>query len=122
AERRLREVCAGVAVTSGASIDVQVFRGYPACVNTGPEVQLAARAASRVVGAEQVDTACTPRMGSEDFAYMLEQRPGAYVFVGAARPGLDNPPVHNPYYDFNDDILPLGAHYWVELVKEAMPA
>jgi amidohydrolase/hippurate hydrolase len=53
---------------------------------------------------------------------MLEQRPGAYVFVGAARPGQDNPPVHNPYYDFNDDILPLGAHYWVELVKEAMPA
>ncbi|MNT79945.1 hypothetical protein D3C72_2193400 [compost metagenome] len=61
-------------------------------------------------------------MGSEDFAYMLEQRPGAYVFVGAARPGHDNPPVHNPYYDFNDDILPLGAQYWVELVKEAMPA
>ena len=121
AERRLREVCAGVATTSGAVIEVAYFRGYPACVNTEAEVRLAARAAARVVGAEQVDTACVPRMGSEDFAYMLEQRPGAYVFVGAARAG-DNPPVHNPYYDFNDDILPLGARYWVELVREAMPA
>lgn len=121
AERRLREVCAGVATTSGAAIGVEYFRGYPACVNTEAEVRLAARAAARVVGAEQVDTACVPRMGSEDFAYMLEQRPGAYVFVGAARAG-DNPPVHNPYYDFNDDILPLGARYWVELVREAMPA
>lgn len=122
AERRLREVCAGVATTSGATIDVQYFRGYPACVNTEEEVRLAARAAARVVGAEHVDTACTPRMGSEDFAYMLERRPGAYIFVGAARPGRDNPPVHNPYYDFNDEILPLGARYWIELVKEAMPA
>ncbi|EFF78470.1 peptidase M20 [Achromobacter piechaudii] len=122
AERRLREVCAGVALSSGAAIDVQVFRGYPACINTQDEVQLAVRAAARVVGQAQVDAACTPRMGSEDFAYMLEQRPGAYVFLGAARPGQENPPVHNPYYDFNDDILPLGAHYWIELVKEAMPA
>ncbi|WP_434644573.1 M20 aminoacylase family protein [Achromobacter piechaudii] len=122
AERRLREVCAGVALSSGAAIDVQVFRGYPACINTQDEVQLAVRAAARVVGQAQVDPACTPRMGSEDFAYMLEQRPGAYVFLGAARPGQENPPVHNPYYDFNDDILPLGAHYWIELVKEAMPA
>jgi len=121
AERRLREVCAGVAVSSGARIEVQVFRGYPACVNTEAEVQLAVRAAARVVGADKVDAACTPRMGSEDFAYMLQQRPGAYVFVGAGRPGVENPPVHNPYYDFNDDILPLGAHYWVELVKTAMP-
>ena len=121
AERRLREVCAGVATTSGAAIGVEYFRGYPACVNTEAEVRLAARAAARVGGAEQVDTACVPRLGSEDFAYMLEQRPGAYVFVGAARAG-DNPPVHNPYYDFNDDILPLGARYWVELVREAMPA
>ncbi|KGD90676.1 peptidase M20 [Achromobacter sp. RTa] len=121
AERRLREVCAGVATTSGAAIGVEYFRGYPACVNTEAEVRLAARAATRVVGAAQVDTSCVPRMGSEDFAYMLEQRPGAYVFVGAARAG-DNPPVHNPYYDFNDDILPLGARYWVELVREAMPA
>lgn len=122
AERRLREVCAGVALSAGAAIDVQVFRGYPACINTQDEVQLAVRAAARVVGQAQVDAACTPRMGSEDFAYMLEQRPGAYVFLGAARPGQENPPVHNPYYDFNDDILPLGAHYWIELVKEAMPA
>jgi len=107
-------------VTSGAAIDVQYFRGHPACVDTEAEARLASRAAARVVGAERVDAACTPRVGSEDFAYMLEQRPGAYVFVGAARAG-DNPPVHNPYYDFNDDILPLGAHYWIELVKEAMP-
>lgn len=121
AERRLREVCAGVAVSTGAGIDVQMFRGYPACVNTETEVGLAVHAAARVVGADKVDAACTPRMGSEDFAYMLQQRPGAYVFVGAGRPGVENPPVHNPYYDFNDDILPLGAHYWVELVKAAMP-
>ncbi|MGO4329219.1 amidohydrolase [Cupriavidus sp. 2TAF22] len=116
AEARMRAVCEGLAAASGAQIELNYFAGYPACVNTARETCLAAAAARRVVGDERVDTDCLPRTGSEDFAYMLEQCPGAYVFLGAARSG-NNPPLHNPYYDFNDAILPLGATYWIELVR-----
>lgn len=121
AERRMREICEGVALATGASIALQFFKGYPACINTPTETLIAAQAASLVVGADNVDTNCLPRTGSEDFAYLLEKCPGAYVFLGAAREG-DNPPLHNPYYDFNDDILPLGTAYWISLIKLTLPA
>lgn len=121
AEARMRAVCDGIATASGAKFELRYFVGYPACMNTAREMELAASAARRVVGAERVDTNCLPRTGSEDFAYMLEKCPGAYVFLGAAREG-NNPPLHNPYYDFNDEILPLGAAYWIELVRLVLKA
>ncbi|NYT62037.1 amidohydrolase [Alcaligenaceae bacterium] len=113
---RIQKVCEGVALACGGSIDVQFFPGYPACVNSQLETEQAAHAARLVVGADRVDANCTPRTGSEDFAYMLEKCPGAYVLLGAARPE-NNPPLHNPYFDFNDDVLALGAEYWITLVK-----
>ncbi|MFT4198063.1 MAG: M20/M25/M40 family metallo-hydrolase [Pseudoxanthomonas sp.] len=76
--------------------------------------------AAAVVGADNVDTSAPPIMASEDFAFMLQAVPDAYIGMGAGR-GPDTPHVHNPHYDFNDEALPLGAAYWVDLVRQQLP-
>ncbi|QRR34621.1 amidohydrolase [Hydrogenophaga sp. YM1] len=114
-ESGMRAVCEGVARTSGTQIGLDYRHGYPSVVNTEREAGLAASAAARLVGANNVDTAMVPTMGSEDFAFMLQRCRGAWITIGAGETGND-PPVHSPYYDFNDAILPLGAAYWVALV------
>jgi amidohydrolase/hippurate hydrolase len=73
-----------------------------------------------LVGQDLVQTDVKPAMGSEDFSFMLQKRPGAYICIGAGE-GPNDPQLHNPYYDFNDEILPLGAAYWVALVKQQLP-
>ena len=118
----MQQVCDGVAATHGAQVALNYMRGYPGVVNTPKETAAAVSAATRLVGEANVNANCPPAMGSEDFAFMLLKRPGAYIGIGADEAGRDNPPVHNPYYDFNDNILPLGAAYWVELVKQQLPA
>lgn len=119
-EEAMRTICAGVAQTHGARIDFDFRDGYPGVVNTPVETQAAIAAAASLVGEGQVRTQMPPAMGSEDFAYMLLQRPGAYIGIGSGE-GTDDAPVHNPYYDFNDRILPLGAAYWVALVQQQLP-
>jgi len=118
----MQQICDGVAATHGATVALKYMRGYPGVLNTPTETAAAVAAAARLVGEANVETHCPPAMGSEDFAFMLLKRPGAYIGIGAGEAGRDNPPVHNPYYDFNDNILPLGAAYWVELVKQQLPA
>jgi len=120
-ENAMRQVCEGVAQTHGAKIALKYMRGYPGVVNTPEETAAAVSAAASLVGQAQVHTDIKPAMGSEDFAFMLQKRPGAYIGIGAGE-GANDPPVHNPYYDFNDNILPLGAAYWVALVKQQLPA
>jgi amidohydrolase len=120
-EAAMKEICAGIAQTHGAAIAIRYMRGYPGVINTPVETNAAASAAMRVVGQEQVMTNIRPGMASEDFAFMLQKCPGAYICIGAGETAND-PPLHNPYYDFNDAILPLGAAYWVELVKQQLPA
>ena len=118
-ERRMREIAEGTAAAHGATVELSYTRNYPATVNTEAETALAIAAAGDVVGADKVDTQMKPCMGSEDFAFMLEERPGCYVMIGnggAAGGCL----LHNPHYDFNDDILPLGASYWVQLVENVL--
>jgi amidohydrolase/hippurate hydrolase len=119
-EAAMNQICAGMAQTHGARVALDYLRGYPGVVNTPAETSAAARAAASLVGEAQVDTDIKPAMGSEDFAFMLQKRPGAYIGIGAGE-GPNDPPVHNPYYDFNDNILPLGAAYWVALVKQQLP-
>ncbi|MFT3776826.1 MAG: M20 aminoacylase family protein [Ottowia sp.] len=114
-------ICDGVAATHGARVALNYMRGYPGVVNTPKETAAAATAAASLVGEDKVDTNIPPAMGSEDFAFMLQKRPGAYIIIGGGE-GANDPPVHNPYYDFNDAILPLGAAYWVALVKQQLPA
>ena len=119
-EAAMRQVCEGVAQTHGATVALKYMRGYPGVVNTPAETAAAVSAAASLVGEAQVHTDIPPAMGSEDFAFMLQKRPGAYIGIGAGE-GRNDPPVHNPYYDFNDNILPLGAAYWVALVRQQLP-
>jgi len=119
-EAAMGQICAGMAQTHGAEVALRYMRGYPGVVNTAAETAAAAAAAASLVGEAQVHTDIKPAMGSEDFAFMLQKRPGAYIGIGAGE-GPNDPPIHNPYYDFNDRILPLGAAYWVALVKQQLP-
>lgn len=93
--------------------------GYPVTMNTAAETQRAIKAATDLVGSHCVDLNPTPSMGSEDFAYMLQERPGCYVWIGNGDAG-GGCLLHNPNYDFNDEILPLGAGYWVKLVENEL--
>lgn len=117
----MRQICQGVAQTHGAAITLDYREGYPGVVNTPAETAAAVAAAASLVGADRVHTDIPPAMGSEDFAFMLQQRPGAYISIGAGETA-DDPALHNPYYDFNDNILPLGAAYWVALVRQQLPS
>ncbi|MER0202494.1 MAG: amidohydrolase [Nitrosomonas sp.] len=94
--------------------------GYPVTINSAADTASAIRAAIAVVGEHCVDTSPTPSLGAEDFAFMLQQKPGCYIWIGNGNAG-GNCLLHNPHYDFNDDILPLGAAYWVTLVENELP-
>ena len=120
AEKRIAEIAGKVAEAFGASADVRYTRGYPATINTAAESQFAARVGERVFGKDKVITEFEPVMGGEDFSYMLLARPGAYVFLSqGGEPGACF--LHNPNYDFNDEVIPLGAGYLAALVEEALP-
>ena len=118
-EQRIRGIVAGVAATFDMSATVRYERRYPALVNSETETQHAIVAATAVVGATNVEINPTPEMGSEDFAFMLQAKPGCYVWLGAGR-GADTPNIHSPQYDFNDDVLPIGASYWVTLAEQQL--
>jgi amidohydrolase len=120
-ERRVGEIARGIGQALGAEVACTYERGYPATVNSEAETEEAALAAAEIVGADQVDRAPAPVMGAEDFAFMLERRPGAYVFIGNGG-GPDAPMVHNPDYNFNDEALPYGASYWARLAERLLPA
>lgn len=94
--------------------------GYPVTINSPEETASAIRAAIAVAGEQCVDTAPTASMGAEDFAFMLQQKPGCYIWIGNGSSG-GGCLLHNPHYDFNDEILPLGAAYWVKLVENELP-
>jgi amidohydrolase len=120
AEKRLRDIVTKVAEAFGCSSEIQYVRGYPATVNSVREAQFAARVGERLFGKGNVFTEHEPTMGGEDFSYMLQARPGAYVFLGqGGAPGGCF--LHNPQYDFNDEVIPLGAGYLAALVEESLP-
>jgi hippurate hydrolase len=118
AERRMAEVAHGIAAAHGCKAEFRYVRGYPVTVNDARKAEFSARVAADVVGEARVRTDVAPVMGGEDFSFMLEARPGAYVFIGQG----DTAMVHHPDYDFNDEIIPVGASYYVRLAEIAMPA
>ena len=121
-ERRLNELCQAVATAFGASAVVHYERIYPATINTPQETLFAARVAEGLVGIDHVVRDLEPSMGSEDFSFMLQVKPGAYMRIGqGAENGLGTCVLHNTRYDFNDDILPLGAALHASLVEQSMP-
>jgi hippurate hydrolase len=117
-ERRLGEVVEGTAKLYGATAKLTYKRDYPVTRNNTEKTGFAAQVASSVAGPGRVDTDTAPVMGGEDFSFMLEKRPGAFIFIGnGSSAGL-----HHPAYDFNDDVIPVGVSYWVRLVETALPA
>jgi amidohydrolase len=117
-ERRISEIAAGIAAAAGATATVQYHRGYPVTVNDPGKTEFAAKIAGLIVGDSKVDQTVLPLMGAEDFSYMLEQRPGAYIFMGNG----DTAGVHHPAYDFNDAAIPYGVSYMAQVAERAMPA
>jgi hippurate hydrolase len=116
--RRLGEIAAGQAAAYGVAAETVYEVGYPATVNDTAEAVFAASVAAEVAGPEAVDAAAGREMGAEDFAYMLQERPGAYLFLGQG-PGAS---LHHPNYDFNDEVAPVGASFFARLVERAQPA
>jgi amidohydrolase len=116
---RLVATAEGVASAMGATATVDYTELYPPTVNTPQEAELLARAARRVVGEAQVITDLEPSMGSEDFAFMLLQRPGAYFRLGQGM--AEGRFLHHPEYDFNDATIPVGSAVFCSLVEEALP-
>ncbi|MGL5445858.1 MAG: M20 aminoacylase family protein [Rhabdaerophilum sp.] len=113
AERRMREIVAGLAKMFGAEISIDYQRGYPATINSARETGYAVEVAKRVAGETQVNATVAPCMGGEDFSYMLEKRPGSYVFIGNG----DTAGLHHPAFDFNDAIIPSGIQFWAEIAR-----
>lgn len=118
--RRVEEICHATAAAHGARVSVAIARGYPPVVNHAKETARAVRAAARTVGDANVDRDMTPLMGSEDFSYMLQARPGAFIMLGQGDETCVHA-LHHPEYDFNDKVLPIGASYWVHLVEQELP-
>jgi hippurate hydrolase len=115
-ERRMHELVEGIARAHGAEARLTYRRGYPVTLNHEAQTAFAAQVAAEVAGAERVDTDMAPVMGAEDFSYMLQARPGAFIFVGNG----DTAGLHHQAYDFNDEAIPAGTSYWVRLVETAL--
>ncbi len=117
---KFKAMCASFAAQHGIEILCDYKEGYPVTLNHDDNVDRVAEAAADVVGAEMVDTATVPLMGSEDFSYMLEERPGAYIFLGGGDETHTHS-VHHPEYDYNDEVLAIGASLWATLVERELP-
>ena len=116
-EKRLHEIVEGTAKAYGARATLTYTRGYPVTSNHEIQTEFAAAIATDVAGHDAVDANTPPLMGGEDFSYMLEARPGAFIFIGNG----DTAGLHHPAYDFNDDVIPAGVAFWARLVETAMP-
>ncbi|TIX94403.1 MAG: amidohydrolase, partial [Mesorhizobium sp.] len=118
AEERVRAICEGVGAAFGATIEVDYNANYPVTFNHPEETVFASDVAAVIAGDAHVHRAIQPVMGGEDFSYMLEARPGAFIFIGNG----DTAGLHNPAYDFNDEVIPHGMSYWVKLAETALAA
>ena len=116
-------VAEGVCAAYGTTCELNYMSGYPATINSVPETEISAKAVVDLLGEDKIILNPTPSMGAEDFSYMLEARPGCYVWLGIGPgKGEGGCMLHSSRYDFNDDVLPTGASYWVKLVENELPA
>ncbi|MFM2149365.1 MAG: hypothetical protein RLZZ187_1671 [Pseudomonadota bacterium] len=120
-ERLITQAAQGIAALNDAEVEVNYQRGYPPTVNHAAETARAALAAAKVSGVERVIRDAPPIMGGEDFSFMLLERPGCFVRIGQADGAKGAVPVHNTKYDFNDDLLPIGASFFASLVEQELP-
>jgi hippurate hydrolase len=118
-EPSIRRIAEGACRSCGTEMELRYERRYPPTLNAAAQTEIAAAAATAIVGEGNVQRELLPSMGAEDFAFFLEQKPGAYIWIGngtAEKGGM----LHSPHYDFNDAILPLGASYWVRLAESVL--
>jgi amidohydrolase len=115
-ETEIRRIADGIAATFGVTAQVHYERRYPPTINDAAETDLTAGIAREIAGNDMVSLDKDPMMGAEDFAFMLNEKPGAYMWIGNG-PRDGGCMLHNPHYDFNDEVLPLGASYWAKLVE-----
>ena len=115
--RRMQEIVAGQAASFGVEAELRYEMHYPATINDADKVAFAAKVAAEISGAEAVEANRPMEMGAEDFSYMLEKRPGAYLFIGQGQ----SAGLHHPNYDFNDELSPVGASFFARLVERALP-
>ncbi len=120
-EKKVVEIASGIATAFGASAEVRFSRMYPATINEAEATELAARAAATVVGAANTHELPKPTMGGEDFAFMLNAKSGSYLMLGGGRSASDAG-LHHPKYDFNDEILPVGASFFATLAEQLLSA
>lgn len=127
-EQRMREIATHTAAAFGAEVEFRFNRNYPPLINHAAETAFATGVLREIVGADAVNDNVEPTMGAEDFAFMLQEKPGCYVFIGNGEGehrdfghGMGPCNLHNPSYDFNDDLLPIGATYWVRLAEAYLP-
>ena len=118
-ENQMEQITSSICSAYGADYELGYERRYPATINTADEVTISEKVAKNISGDEMVHTSPTPSMGSEDFAFMLQERPGSYIWIGNGD-GEGSCMLHNPGYDFNDEILPIGATYWVNIAEEIL--
>jgi amidohydrolase len=118
AEKRITEITAGLMSAFGMKYDLEYHRGYPVTFNHADQTDFVADLAARVFGADAISADLPPTMGSEDFSYMLEERPGAFINIGNG----ESAGLHHPAYEFNDKAIPVGVTYWASLIETSMPA
>ncbi len=119
-EKQMKQMAVDISQAYGATAEFFYERRYPPTINSQPEAEIAGEVACSIVGSDRVNLNPKPAMGSEDFAYMLMEKPGSYIWIGNGD-GEGSCMVHNPGYDFNDDILALGATWWVRMVEHILP-
>ena len=118
-EDEMRQISESICKAYGADCEFHYEHRYPATINSEEEANLAGQVAQEIAGEEKVNLSPKPGMGSEDFAYMLQEKPGSYIWIGNGD-GEGSCMIHNPGYDFNDEILPIGATYWVKMAEEIL--
>ena len=113
--KKIKSLVEQTAISHNCKVDFKIIPGYPPTVNDEKSASFAHEIYEKYFGKDMIDENCTTTMGSEDFSYMLKEKPGAYIWLGA---GTNSEKLHSPYFDFNDKLLPFGVKYWECLVKE----
>ena len=118
-EKQMENLTSSICSAYGATYEFEYQHRYPPTINSAEEVETSIKVMNEISDESMINTSPSPSMGSEDFAFMLQEKPGSYIWIGNGD-GEGSCMLHNPGYDFNDEILPIGATYWVNMAEEIL--